>query len=140
MLKIWYILDDKMYSKWHDSYTYELNRHNSEIAKLSQNNKHLIKLYDENIDYLTDLNYLYNKAPIEDKYGFLRSIFPGCLTALNEGYRIPSINKLVSSNSPSLGALLQVENKRGLHFSEKSPVGVEDRVRTGDPRYHKPML
>ena len=105
-----------------------MNKHSIEIAQLSQNNKHLSKLYDDNLDYLTDLNYLYNIAPIEDKHGFLKSIFPGCLTASKEGYRTPTINKIVSANSLSLGSLLHIESERGLPFSEKSPV----RVRNGD--------
>ena len=67
------------------------------------------------------------------------SIFPGCLTATNEGYRTPNINKLVSVNSPSLGALLDIESERGIPFKE-IPLRVANGARTHDPRYHKPML
>ena len=44
-------------------------------------------------------------------------------------------------NLSELGVLLLVKNKKGTSLSRGVPtIWVEDRVRTGDPRYHKPML
>ncbi len=83
---------------------------------------------------------LYNTVPIEDKHGFLKSIFPGCLTATIEGYRTPTINKLVSANSLSILPLLRIESERGLPLSGKSPIRVANGARTHDPRYHKPIF
>ncbi len=118
---------DETYTKWHDSYSFELNKLKISISQLSRDEKIISKLYNDNLEYLTDLNYLYNTASIEDKQSYLKALFPGCLTTTNEGYRTPSINKLVSANSLSLVPLLQIESERGLPFSEKSPI----RVRTG---------
>jgi len=98
------------------------------LPKLSINYKQLSKLYEDNIQYLTDL-YLYNKIHIEDKHGYLKSIFSGCLTATNEGYQTPGFNKLVSANSLSLLPLLYIESEKGLSFSGKYPI----RVAKGAP-------
>ncbi len=94
----------------------------------------------DNIKYLTDLNYLYTISKIEEKQGFLKSLFPECLTALETGYRTPFINNLVSANIPSLKGLLEVKQKGGPPFLEKSPVWVANGARTHDPRYHKPIF
>ena len=133
-------IDDATYRKWHDIYTSDINKHKISISNLSRDEKQVYKLYDDNIEYLTDLNYLYKKSEIEEKYGFLKSIFPGCLIALKTGYRTPFINNLFSANIPSLKGLVEVEIERGLPFLEKSPVGVANGARTHDPRYHKPIF
>ena len=119
-------VNQSTYDNWYSTYRSELHRAEISIARLTKNNDDLYRLFNTHFQYLTDLNWVYKKAPIEDKQMYLKEIFPGCLTTKLQGYRTPYLPKAISLNASKIGHLLEVKNERELSFSNNSPSWVQN--------------
>lgn len=121
-------IDDKIeqetYQKWYSTYSEDLNKKSSLIADLQKDSLKVSQQFLPFMDYLGDLNFVYNQAEITEKQPFLRAIFPGCLITKSEGYRTPYIIDHLFVNSLPLKGLLDVKKEGELSFSENSPLGV----------------
>ena len=117
-------VSDDTYTHWYEQYNTDLNKLIITIGNYSCDKNKVSELYSKYLDYAADLNYLYKKAAITDKHIYLKSLFPGCLTALEKGYRTPVVNKLISPNVPILEGLLEVKYKGESAFYNKFPLGV----------------
>jgi hypothetical protein len=71
-------------------------------------------------------------AIIEEKQEFLKAIFPGCLTTVENGYRTPYITSLFSVKAPSIESLVSIKKEGELSSSDKLPFWVANGARTQD--------
>lgn len=110
------------YNRLYPIYTEDINRKSIVLADLKKESN--IDLLNKNIHYLTDLNWLYSKAAIEDKRLFIKSIFPGGLTTIPTGYRTTFIEPLFAPNAILLNGLLEIKSGKNADILTSFPPGV----------------
>ncbi|MBL0202414.1 MAG: recombinase family protein [Chitinophagaceae bacterium] len=89
--------------------------------QLSKTDNEYLELLYNNLDLLTDMNYVYNAATIEQKQDVLRKVFDNGLYYSEQIYRTPSLMNIFNPNELILREkkLLFVERKR--EFQMKLP-------------------
>ena len=101
------------------------------MAGLNKDGQNTRQLFDDNLPYLTDLNYIYEKGNVKEKQSFLKGIFPGCLTKEDQGFGTPLIHPMFYQNSLQIGALLRIKKEGEPGFYPNSPICTRSRGRTG---------
>lgn len=71
-----------------------------------------MQLLNRVLPRLSDLNYIYNKAPLDIKQTFLKGIFWGGFTKEKVGGRTALLNPMFEENSALVEGLLTVEKKK----------------------------
>ena len=125
-------IEQPTYDKWYPTYAREQNSKSLEILELEKDDSKTRELYDNVLPYLSDLNFIYNKAEdVEEKQSFLKGIFWGGFTKEKIGGRTELINPMFYPNSLKIGELLRVKNVGKSNDIEDFPTCTRDRSRTG---------
>lgn len=114
-------IEESTYQKWFPIYKKEVSTLESDMADLKRNDNEVWKLYDANIHYLGDLNYIYDYGNVQDKQALLKGIFPGCLTKEKEGYGTPLIHSMFYENSLNVKELVWVKKEGEPAYFANSP-------------------
>lgn len=127
-------IDDATYQKWRPKLDRELNIKSDEINKLSQDKNRFKELLKSSMQYLSDLNWLYNKFDFEGKQALLKSIFLGGLVKEKIGFGTGLLHSIFRENSLKIKHLLQIKGMGELTISANSPIS------SGDGNQLEPLL
>ena len=133
-------IDDKTFLFWNDKLSSELEILSSQIKSSQAKESNYWTAYFARFANLKNISDVFRSASLHNKQNFIEIGFGKELTYNGEVYRTAFLNPLFLSKALLLQGkgLLEYNKKTGI--SKKSPSWVNDRVRTGDPRHHKPML
>lgn len=115
-------IQHETYVKWHSTFSRDLNGKRIELQELTKNENDVWRIFENNLQYLTDINWIYNQASTEDKQPYLKHIFPGFLTKEKQGGRTPYLNKMFECNLQNIKHLIRVERMGELTINANSPV------------------
>ena len=121
-------IEHSTYEKWHPIYKRDLTGKGSEMRELMKDESETHKLFNDNLKYLSDLNWIYKETDVEGKQALLKGIFPGCLTKEKEGYRTPFITPLFSENCLNINGLLRIEKVGNADFQPDFPTCTRDET------------
>jgi hypothetical protein len=96
------------------------------LAELKKDDTKSIKLFNDVLPHLADLNYIYNKATVDAKHTFLKGIFWGGFTKEKIGGRTALLNPMFKKNSLQIETLLRVEKIGKLDNSSGFPFCTRD--------------
>ena len=104
------------YNRWHNDTLQKRVFIKATIDKLSKDESETYALLQENLYSLTDLQFLYNNATINNKQELLKKGFDSSLYYQNGIYRTPFLMDIFSHNSLILNQkkLLIIDEKRGI--------------------------
>lgn len=125
------------YNRWRNDLYSKKTYLQARIETISKCDDELYRLLEENLDQLTDMNFIYSNATIDQKQDLLKKVFDNSLYYSEEIYRTPSLFKMFTHNELILREkkLLFVEKNR--EFLTKLPksgaVGNRTRVQTYSP-------
>lgn len=133
-------LDDQTFLSWNQKIGLEIKDLDNKI-KLSQVTENSYwSAFISRFSNLKNISQVFLSADVQGKQNFIEKVFGTELAYNGEVYRTAFLNPLFLSKVLVLQrkGLLEFHKKTGI--SLKSPLWVADRVRTGDPRHHKPIL
>lgn len=119
-------IDHPTYKKWHEQCTTDLNKKKILLTDLQRDDADIRKLFNTNLSYLSDLNWLYGKAVREYKQTFLKAVFPAGLTKLSRGVRTAFMEDIFLPNIASLKGLLTIKKDGDTSFLGNIPDGVRN--------------
>jgi len=103
-------IDHLTYRKWSEEYKKAMFGKQQELKALKGNDEDVKNHFKLHLPYLTDINWLYEKADIGHKHTLLKSIFLGGLSKEKIGYRTAFLNPFFSLNCPDIKGL-EISNK-----------------------------
>ena len=126
------------YDRWYSTYNTAILTLKGSIERLSEDQSKAFSILKENIDYLTDMKYVYSAATTLQKREFIKMVFDNNLYYQDGIYRTPTMMKILSHNSLEMKekGLLVYEKKRD-NFSIIPLSGIagnRTRVQTGKQR------
>ena len=119
------------YNRWHAQLIPKISSLKADIEKLSEDENEVYSLLQNQLDRLSDMQYIYTIATTTQKQAFIRQGFDNRLYYQNGVYRTPYILPIFEHN------LLILKEKRLLELDEKEMAGLKippgggDRNRTG---------
>jgi hypothetical protein len=122
-------ISKETYSKWHSTYTEDLNKKGILLSDLKRTESEATLLVN-NISCFADLCTLYNKAAIEEKQLFLKGIFPAGLITLEKGYRTAFLPSMFASNTLNSLVLLEIKSGENATTFHNSPAWGGSRNQT----------
>lgn len=115
-------IGDESYNRWFPSFKKELENVNERLETLNRDDQDVRKLFDNYMEYLTDLNFVYEgKCDTPQKQTYLSGILIGGFTKEKVGGRTGMINSMFYANSLQIGHLLRVEKTGMIQSSETFP-------------------
>jgi site-specific DNA recombinase len=133
-------IDDNTFLHWNTKLSSEIEILTSQLRASQAKENDYWNAYFARFANLKNISDVFRSASLQSKQNFIERGFGKELTYNGEVFRTAYLNPLFISKAVLLKGkgLLEYNKKTGI--SEKSPSWVNDRVRTGDPRHHKPML
>ena len=119
------------YSRWFQDCTSKKQWISAKINNLSSKENQLNLLLQDNIQDLSDLNYIYKSATTTNKQTLLKQLFDNTLYYRNGTYRTKNLMNIFSHNNLILKQkqLLEIDEKPD--FANEIRCGGADRTRTG---------
>jgi len=105
------------YNRWHSQLIPKIGSLKADIEKLSEDENDVYLLLQNQLDRLSDLQYVYTIATTTQKQAFIRQGFDNRLYYQNRVYRTPYILPIFEHN------LLVLKEKRLLELDEKKMAG-----------------
>jgi DNA invertase Pin-like site-specific DNA recombinase len=117
------------YQRWFADLTQQIGHSKALIEKFSRDENEMFLLLDENLEKLSDMQYLYNVSDTSGKQEMIRIVFDQQLYYRNKMYRTPYLMDIFHHNILILKQkqLLELDEKRD--FSYKVPSsGAQGRI------------
>jgi len=101
------------YDRWYSNYNNSLINLKGAIERLGTDQSRAFTILEKNLDHLTDINYIYNKADVIQKGEFVKMVFDSNLYYQDGIYRTPTMINLFTHNS------LEMKEKGCLVYEKK---------------------
>lgn len=86
------------YNRWHSIYNDNILNLKGAIDRLSNDQSHAFSILEKNLNYLTDMRYVYSKSDTLRKREFVNLVFDSNLYYKNGIYRTPTMMRMLSHN------------------------------------------
>jgi site-specific DNA recombinase len=113
------------YDRWYSTYSNSIIDLKGAIERLSKNQNLAYTILEKNLDYLTDMRYVYSKSDTLQKREFLRLVFDNNLYYQNGIYRTPTMLDLFAHK------YLEMKEKGYLIYDKKG--GFRKEIPLSDP-------
>lgn len=90
------------YDRWYSTYSDHILNLTAAVERLSVNPDKAFELLDNNLDMLSDVRYIYDKATTLQKREFVNKVFDGNLYYQEGVYRTPTMLDLLSHNASKM--------------------------------------
>lgn len=101
------------YDRWYSNYNNSLINLKGAIERLGTDQSRAFTILEKNLDHLTDINYIYNKADVIQKGEFVKMVLDSNLYYQDGIYRTPTMMNLFTHNS------LEMKEKGCLVYEKK---------------------
>lgn len=126
-------INTETYQRWHHQLSKQRIEVAARIEKFSRDEHAAWLLISEDLNKLSDLQYLYNSIGTTDKQELLRQVFDDCLYYKNNSYRTPWIMETFSHN------LLELREKSLLIIDEPNYYNQESPVMWTPPSHNRTL-
>ncbi len=127
-------INQDTYNRWYSELTRKKTSLTAEIERMGQDKEEVYQLFKEELEKLTDMNYIYQGISLKDKHQFINQVFDSRLYYSEKSYRTPFLLPIFMHNALILKekALCIID---GFDYEKgKIPYGAGGGTRTPMPR------